>query len=157
MGEPKWLKDIRKTPGGPRLIALYTRPRAVGEGERLADFVHVTGNEYFRLDQPKPGAYVRCVGPVRAGHDFPAEWVSAPPVCLVCGESAQVESAECVPVSWWYCDPLGHWGIFRRPVTLHADGTISVAGTIVNDTPGVEVGYRGTLTHGVWEPGVADA
>lgn len=127
--EPKWLQAIRRQKGGPRLIAKYNKPKDSDEGERLPDFVHYTGNEHFRLDQAKPRAYVKCVGPERV--------------------SGQGWVIDC-PVSWWYCDPLGHWGtLATADVVEHEDGTISVRGTINNHGP-YEPWWRGTLLRGVW-------
>lgn len=146
--EPKWLKDLRKLRGGARVIAKYQKPKAEGEGERQPDFVHVTGNEYFRLDVPKPRAYVKCVGPQQDGHDWPDDMGGA---CVRCGGARDSLVGECVPVSWWYCDPLGHWGRLATAVVVeHADSTISVAGTINNHGP-YEPWWRGTLLKGVWD------
>lgn len=61
MGEPIWLRAIRKSKGGARVIAKYQKPADPNAGERLPDFVHVTGNEYFRLDQMPLRSYVKCV------------------------------------------------------------------------------------------------
>lgn len=171
--EPKWLQAIRKSKGGPRLIAKYQRPPDSDVGERLPDFLHATGNEYFRLDVAKPRAYVRCVGLAGRGVHV---WDPLTDACARCGRTraqymasspfpapamavgypmervsdAQPPSDQCVPVTWWYCDPLGHWGMLAAPmVAEHMDGTISVRGTINNHGP-YEPWWRGTLLSGVW-------
>lgn len=164
MSEPRWLQAIRKSRGGPRLIAKYQgRPRAENEGERLPDFVHVTGYEYFRLDQPKPRCYVKCVGPPGA-HVWPSPTdrvvLGEPPGrCARCGMDLTLGaisgpvgtdwSKACVPVSWWACDPLGHWLMLRGDVFEDEDGTITVNGVVENRGP-YQPWWRGTITRGVW-------
>lgn len=143
---PRWKQALPK-----RLLLKYEPPKKPGEGERLPDFVHLTGSEYFRLDKPKPGAYVKCVGPVAEEH----HWHDA--VCVACGiEYADAGPhfaghPECTPVSWWYCDPMGHWGRLGSdlPVLEHEDGSITVQGTIENVGP-YEGAWCGTLERGVW-------
>lgn len=149
--EPKWLKAIRKTKGGARVIAKHQKPRGENEGLRLPDFVHATGNEYFRLDEPKPGGYVKCVGTAGAH-----EMDMATDTCKLCGwttqEIVEVAGADtCYPVSWWICDPIGHWSTLPvGRVQEHEDGSITVTGVIDNEGP-YHPHWRGTLTRGEWE------
>lgn len=158
-GMPRWKQALPK-----RLLLKYEPVKKPGEGERLPDFVHATESDYFRLDVPKPGAYVKCVALAHERHVFdtsePREdeyKVLLPIRCERCGIASKdagpcfVGHAECVPVSWWYCDPLGHWGRLGAdlPVLEHEDGTISVQGTIENVGP-YEGAWCGTLERGVW-------
>lgn len=147
--EARWLKNLRKR--APRLVAKYQKPKVKGEGERLPDFVHVTGYESFRLDVPKPGAYVKCVGPSQDGHDWPEDMASA---CARCGVARDSLVGECSPVSWWLCDPHGHWLACSQKgyeVFEHEDGTITVSEMVENPGPYDDV-YTGMLRRGIWSP-----
>lgn len=143
---PKWKEALPK-----RLLMKYEPVRKPGEGMRLPDFVHETGHEFFRLDKPMPGGYVKCIGP-ESDHEYD----DLRSICPRCGLTAQAITAlstlpPCREVTWWFCDPLGHWGRLGGdlPVTEHEDGTITVRGTIENAGPYVDV-WCGTLERGVW-------
>lgn len=164
-----------------RLKAKYSKPPPPN-GERLPDFVHATGNEYFRLDKPKPYAYVKCVGPTHADHEWrfidPHSGQVADDRCARCGitreaygkttpfpspaigqgypyetiSEAQPRTDGCTPISWWACDPLGHWipltGV-GHDVFEDEGGTITVSGVIENRGP-YSPWWRGTITRGLW-------
>lgn len=151
--EPRWMKELRKLPGGARVIAKYQRPTDPNAGERLPDFVHATGHGHFRLDVPKPMAYVKCVGPTSDHHVWPDPTgtviIGVLKHCERCGAEMTLDAltGPCVVVSWWYCDPLGHWG-WLAAVTEHEDGTITVTG-IDNRGP-YDEWWRGAIHAGVW-------
>lgn len=134
-----------------RLVMKYEHPKEPGEGERLPDFVHVTGYEHFRLDVPKPCGYVVCVEP-------PGEHVLdvKTDICERCGKTKRAIVMwwpdVCTPRSWWACDPLGHW----LPLTGNGyhveeegDRSITVKGMIENRGP-YSPYWRGTLELGRW-------
>lgn len=129
----------------------YAEPK-MPQGPRLPDFVHETDSDYFRLDKPKPGCYVKCVGVKRDEH----YWDFETDMCPRCGTTKRdmmnVDlNSPCQPISWWACDPDGHWlTIPTDRVTEEPDGTISVKGIIENRTPGVPVPWTGTLKGGLW-------
>lgn len=125
MGEARWVRELRKFPGGARVIAKYQRPPVEGAMTRLPDFIHVTGNEYFALDKPKPRAVVKCVGP----GDIVAWWY-------------------CDPIGHWGRVSEEH---SLRAVEEHDDGTVTLYQAAVFQNVGpYEPWWRGTLIEGVW-------
>lgn len=160
--EPKWLKDIRKSKGGARVIAKHKPPRVENQGERLPDFIHEREGDYFRLDVPKPMAYVKCVQVPRSGHRMD----DMTDCCDLCGmtqrEMVSLDAdtaSRCCPTTWWYCDPLGHWGYVRVGQAVeNEDGSISIDGLIENKGTGLYSTYwRGYMTGGFWVgEGVSD-
>lgn len=148
-GEPFWMKELRRLPGGARVIAKYKRPENPDAGERLMDFIHVTGDEYFRLDVPKPRCYVKCIGPVAERHDFVVARCVSCRVSIADAGPTFAGHDECCPVAWWYCDPLGHWGrLDGSDVTEQADGSITTG--LIDNHGTYDVWWRGTITNGVW-------
>jgi hypothetical protein len=104
-----------------RLKTKYSKPPPPN-GERLPDFVHVTGDEYFRLDKPKPYGYVKCV------------WTDGTPSWWACD-----------PLGHWMPFTVQGYEVFE-----HEDGTITVSGVIENRGP-YQPWWRGTITRGLWE------
>lgn len=128
--EPLWMKELRKLPGGARVIAKYKKPKAEGTGERLPDCVGALG--FFRLDTAANRSYVKCIA-----------------------EGGGVTWWYRDPLGHWAVTGAAHLRPDGEPcagcrAVEEDDGTLTIRGEINNYGP-YETWWRGTLLKGVWE------